>query len=45
VEYTIDRMVQVGNIKPEEKPKYEDYVAVSILEEVMKRLSRIPDYD
>ncbi len=45
VEYTINRMVQVGNIKPEEKPKYEDYVAVSIIEEAIKRLPRIPDYD
>ncbi len=45
VEYTIDRMVQVGSIKPEERPKHEDYVAVSILEEAMKRLPRVPDYD
>jgi NitT/TauT family transport system substrate-binding protein len=45
VEYTINRMVQVGNIKPEERPKYEDYLAVSVIEEAMKRLPRIPDYD
>ncbi|HEY2986805.1 MAG TPA: ABC transporter substrate-binding protein [Candidatus Binatia bacterium] len=45
VEYTIDRMVKVGSIKPEERPKYEDYVAVSIVEEAMKRLPRVPDYD
>lgn len=45
VEYTINRMVQVGNIKPEERPKYEDYLTVSVLEEAMKGLPRIPDYD
>lgn len=45
VEYTIDRMVKVGNIKPEERPKYENVVAVSIIEEAMKRFSRVPDYD
>jgi ABC-type nitrate/sulfonate/bicarbonate transport system substrate-binding protein len=45
VEYTIDRMVKVGSIKPEDRPKHEDYVAVSIVEEAMKRFSRIPDYD
>jgi len=45
VEYTIDRMVQVGNIKSEGRPKHEDFVAVSILEEAMKRLPRVPDYD
>ena len=45
VEYTIERMVKVGSIKPEERPKYEDYVALSILEEAMKRMPRIPDYD
>ena len=45
VEYTINRMVQVGSIKPEERPRHEDYVAVSILEEAMKRLPRVPDYD
>lgn len=45
VEYTIERMVKVGSIKSEERPKYEDYVAVSILEEAMKRMPRIPDYD
>jgi hypothetical protein len=38
-------MVKVGSIKPEERPKHEDYVAVSIVEEAMKRLSRVPDYD
>jgi len=45
VEYTIERMVKVGSIKPEGRPKYEDYVAVSILEEAMKPMPRIPDYD
>ncbi len=45
VEYTINRMVQVGNIKPEERIKYEDYVAVSIVEEAMKGLPRVPDFD
>jgi len=45
VEYTIDRMVQLGSIKPEERPKHEDFVAVSIVEEAMKRLPRVPDYD
>jgi ABC-type nitrate/sulfonate/bicarbonate transport system substrate-binding protein len=45
VEYTIERMVKVGSIKPEERPKHEDYVALSIIEEAMKRLSRVPDYD
>jgi NitT/TauT family transport system substrate-binding protein len=45
VEYTIDRMVKVGNIKAEERPKHEDVVAVSIVEEAMKRFSRVPGYD
>ena len=45
VEYTIDRMVKVGSIKPDERPKNEDYVAVSIVEEAMKPLPRVPDYD
>lgn len=45
VEYTIDRMVKVGNIKPEERLKHEDFVAVSIVEEAMKRFPRLPDYD
>jgi ABC-type nitrate/sulfonate/bicarbonate transport system substrate-binding protein len=45
VEYTIERMVKAGSIKPEEQPKHEDYVALSIIEEAMKRLSRVPDYD
>jgi ABC-type nitrate/sulfonate/bicarbonate transport system substrate-binding protein len=45
VEYTIDRMVQIGSIKPEDRPKNEDYVALSIIEGAMKRLSRIADYD
>ena len=45
VEYTINRMVQVGNIKPEERPKYEDYVAVSVVEAAMKGLPRVPDFD
>lgn len=45
VEYTIDRMVQIGSIKAEERPKHEEYIAVSIIEEAMKPLPRIPDYD
>ena len=45
VEYTIDKMVKVGNLKPEERPKYEDVVAVSIVEEAMKHFPRVPDYD
>ena len=45
VEYTIDRMVQIGSIKPEERPKHEDFVAVSIVEEAMKRFPRLADYD
>ena len=45
VEYTINRMVQVGNIKPDAKPKYEDYVAGPIIEEALKGLPRIPDFD
>jgi NitT/TauT family transport system substrate-binding protein len=45
VEYTIDKMVKVGNIKPEEQPKPEDVVAVPVVEEAMKRFPRIPDYD
>jgi NitT/TauT family transport system substrate-binding protein len=45
VEYTINRMVQVGNIKPEERPKYEDYVAVPIVQEAFKALPRVPDFD
>ena len=45
VEYTIDRMVKVGSIKAEERPKHEDYVAVSLVEEAIKRLPRVPDYD
>jgi ABC-type nitrate/sulfonate/bicarbonate transport system substrate-binding protein len=45
VEYTIDRMVKVGNIKSEERPKHEDFVAVQIVEEAMKRFPRVPDYD
>jgi ABC-type nitrate/sulfonate/bicarbonate transport system substrate-binding protein len=45
VEYTINRMVQVGNIKPEERPKYEDYVAVTLIHEALKGLPRVPDYD
>src|SRR5919109_391657 len=44
VEYTIDRMVKVGNIKSEERPKHEDFVAVQIVEEAMKRFP-VPDYD
>ena len=45
VEYTINRMVQVGNIKPEVRPKYEDYVAVSIVQEAFKALPRVPEFD
>ena len=45
VEYTTNRMVQVGNLKPEERPRYEDYVAVSIVSEALKGLSRVPDFD
>ncbi|HSE91741.1 MAG TPA: ABC transporter substrate-binding protein, partial [Methylomirabilota bacterium] len=45
VEYTIDRMVQVGNIKPAERPTYEDYVAVQIVQEALKGLPRQADYD
>jgi NitT/TauT family transport system substrate-binding protein len=45
VDYTIDRMVKVGNIKPEDRPKYENAVASSIVEEVMKGFSRVPGYD
>jgi NitT/TauT family transport system substrate-binding protein len=45
VEYTINRMVQVGNLKPEERPKYEDFVATSILPEAFKTLPRVPDFD
>jgi NitT/TauT family transport system substrate-binding protein len=45
VEYTIDRMVKVGNLKPEEKPKLEDFVAVPIVEEAMKRFPKLPDFD
>jgi len=45
VEYTINRMVQVGNIKKEERPTHEDYVAVSIVQEALKGLSRVPEFD
>lgn len=45
VEYTINRMVQVRNIKPEEKPKFEDYVAVPVVQEAFKGLPRVPDFD
>ena len=45
VEYTINRMVQVGNIKPEERPRYEDYVAVPVVEGAMKDLPRVPGFD
>ena len=45
VEYTINRMVQVGNIKPDQRPKYEDYVAGPIIQEALKDLPRIPDFD
>lgn len=45
VEYTINRMVQVGNIKAEEKPKYEDYVAVSLVQEALRSLPRVPNAD
>jgi ABC-type nitrate/sulfonate/bicarbonate transport system substrate-binding protein len=45
VEYTIERMVKVGSIKPEDQPKYEDYKAVSLIAEAMKALPPVPDYD
>ena len=45
VEYTINRMVQVGNLKPEERIRHENFVAVSLIEEAMKGLPRVPDYD
>lgn len=45
VEYTINRMVQVGNIKPAERPAYEDYAAVSVIEPALKGFPRVPDYD
>jgi hypothetical protein len=45
VEYTINRMVQVGNIKAAEQPKYEDYVALPIVEGAMRGLPRVPDFD
>ena len=45
VEYTINRMVQVGNIKPEERIRFEDYVATPIIEGALKGLSRIADFD
>jgi len=45
VEYTINRMVQVGNIKEAERPKYEDYVAVSVVQEAFKTLPRQADFD
>ncbi len=45
VEYTINRMVQVGNIKQDERPKYEDYVAVPLVQDALKALPRVPDYD
>jgi NitT/TauT family transport system substrate-binding protein len=45
VEYTINRMVQVGNLKPEERPAYEDYVALPVLQEAFKTLPRVPDFD
>jgi NitT/TauT family transport system substrate-binding protein len=45
VEYTINRMVQVGNIKPAERPKYEDYAAVSLTQDALKTLPRVPEFD
>jgi NitT/TauT family transport system substrate-binding protein len=45
VEYTINRMVQVGNIKPEDRPKYEDYVAVPFLQDALKDLPRVANFD
>ncbi|MBI4247131.1 MAG: ABC transporter substrate-binding protein [Candidatus Rokubacteria bacterium] len=45
VDYTTNRMVQVGNLKPAERPKYEDYVAVPIVQEAFKSLPRVPDFD
>jgi ABC-type nitrate/sulfonate/bicarbonate transport system substrate-binding protein len=45
VEYTIKRMVQVGNIKAEEQPRYEDYVAASLVQEALRGLPRVPEHD
>lgn len=45
VEYTINRMVQVGNIKAEERPRYEDYVAASLVQEALRGLARVPEHD
>jgi ABC-type nitrate/sulfonate/bicarbonate transport system substrate-binding protein len=45
VDYTSERMVKVGNLKPEERPKFEDFVAVQIVEGAMKRFPRIADFD
>lgn len=45
VDYTINRMVQVGTIKPEERPKYEEYAAVSLTREALKALPRVPEFD
>jgi len=45
VDYTSERMVKVGNLKPEERPKFEDFVAVPIVEGAMKGFSRLPDFD
>ncbi|MDP3768159.1 MAG: ABC transporter substrate-binding protein [Dehalococcoidia bacterium] len=45
VEYTINRMIQVGNIKPNERPSYDDFVAVSIVQEALRGLPRVPDFD
>jgi hypothetical protein len=45
VDYTSERMVKVGNLKPEERPKFEDFVAVQIVEGAMKGLTRLPDFD
>jgi NitT/TauT family transport system substrate-binding protein len=45
VEYTINRMAQVGNIKESERPKYEDYVAVPLVQDALKALPRVANYD
>jgi ABC-type nitrate/sulfonate/bicarbonate transport system substrate-binding protein len=45
IDYTINRMVQVGNIKPNEKPGHDDYVAVAVVQEALRGLPRVPDFD
>jgi hypothetical protein len=38
-------MVQVGNIKVEERPRYEDYVAVPLVQEALRGLGRVGEFD